>query len=96
MKFILSSVPEWDSDVCEDGELVYIKTKAADATTSKIKSAKTPLLENCEAFKLRNDFKRSSTRRSSKGNHYIIVLSVPICMKKWHSLHLILDVSVPN
>ncbi|CAH0752443.1 unnamed protein product [Diatraea saccharalis] len=58
-----SSVPEWDSDVCEDGELVYIKTKVIE-TDNAFKSA---LLENCEKFKLRNNFKRSSTRRSTKG-----------------------------
>ncbi|XP_039755046.1 protein inturned [Pararge aegeria] len=59
-----SSVPEWDSDIGEDGELVYIKTK----THSEIKNdTKAPLLESCETFKLRSDFKRSSTRRSTKG-----------------------------
>ncbi|XP_045535893.1 protein inturned [Papilio machaon] len=57
-----SSVPEWDSDVGEDGELVFIKVKnnANDELNA-------PLLENCETFKLRSDFKRSSTRRSTKG-----------------------------
>lgn len=59
--FYYSSVPEWDSDVGEDGELVFIKTK----TNSEI--TETPLLESCEIFKLRSDFKRSSTRRSTKG-----------------------------
>lgn len=59
-----SSVPEWDSDVGEDGELVYIKIKNDNETTD---FTKTPLLENCETFKLRNNFKRSSTRRSTKG-----------------------------
>lgn len=59
-----SSVPEWDSDVGEDGELVYIKIKNDNEMTD---FTKTPLLENCETFKLRNNFKRSSTRRSTKG-----------------------------
>ncbi|XP_063826822.1 protein inturned [Ostrinia nubilalis] len=59
-----SSVPEWDSDVGEDGELFYIKIKPNDEAGN---DAKSPLLENCETFKLRNNFKRSSTRRSTKG-----------------------------
>ncbi|XP_053604737.1 protein inturned [Plodia interpunctella] len=59
-----SSVPEWDSDVGEDGELVYIRIKVSNDSAA---DSKVPLLENCEAFKLRNNFKRSSTRRSAKG-----------------------------
>ncbi|KAM3964976.1 inturned planar cell polarity protein [Aphomia sociella] len=59
-----SSVPEWDSDVGEDGELVYIKIKV---NNDPLEDTQAPLLENCETFKLRNNFKRSSTRRSTKG-----------------------------
>ncbi|KAL0830697.1 hypothetical protein ABMA28_002831 [Loxostege sticticalis] len=59
-----SSVPEWDSDVGEDGELFYVKLKSNDEAAHDKQS---PLLENCETFKLRNNFKRSSTRRSTKG-----------------------------
>ncbi|CAK1555191.1 unnamed protein product [Leptosia nina] len=59
-----SSVPEWDSDVEEDGELTFIKVKANNVASQ---DAHTALLENCESFKLRTDFKRSSTRRSTKG-----------------------------
>ncbi|RVE48839.1 hypothetical protein evm_006489 [Chilo suppressalis] len=58
-----SSVPDWDSDVGEDGELLYIKTKINEANNA----LKSPLLEKCEKFTLRNNFKRSSTRRSTKG-----------------------------
>ncbi|XP_060801424.1 protein inturned isoform X2 [Amyelois transitella] len=58
------SVPEWDSDVGEDGELVYIKIKENNDASE---DATAPLLEKCEAFNLRNNFKRSSTRRSTKG-----------------------------
>lgn len=58
---ISSSVPDWDSDIAEDGELIYIKSKSND---DNLESSKAPLLENCETFKLRSDFKRSSTRRS--------------------------------
>lgn len=58
-----SSVPEWDSDVGEDGELVFIKAKLAN---DPINTTQTPLLEGCETFKLRNNFKRTSTRRSAK------------------------------
>lgn len=64
-------MPEWDSDVAEDGELVYIKTVSVN---ENIDNSKTPLLENCETFKLRNNFKRSSTRKSTKGK-YIYYLS---------------------
>ncbi|KAJ8723237.1 hypothetical protein PYW08_003149 [Mythimna loreyi] len=64
-----SSVPEWDSDVGEDGELVFIKTKSNNETPD----IKTPLLENCETFKLRNNFKRSSTRRSTKGRIFKVL-----------------------
>lgn len=67
-----SSVPEWDSDVGEDGELVYIKIKNDNETTD---FTKTPLLENCETFKLRNNFKRSSTRRSTKGRIFKVLKS---------------------
>ncbi|XP_049872416.1 protein inturned [Pectinophora gossypiella] len=67
-----SSVPEWDSDVGEDGELMYIKVKQNANVTD---STKTPLLENCEAFKLRNNFKRSSTRRSTKGRIFKVLKS---------------------
>ncbi|CAD0201699.1 unnamed protein product [Chrysodeixis includens] len=65
-----SSVPEWDSDVSEDGELVYIKTKINNDT---IDETKAPLLESCETFKLRNNFKRSSTRRSTKGRIFKVL-----------------------
>ncbi|XP_026733702.1 protein inturned [Trichoplusia ni] len=65
-----SSVPEWDSDVSEDGELVYIKTKINNETTDETKP---PLLESCETFKLRNNFKRSSTRRSTKGRIFKVL-----------------------
>ncbi|KAL4716107.1 hypothetical protein ACJJTC_013884 [Scirpophaga incertulas] len=58
-----SSVPEWDSDVGDDGELFFIKTKSIICDNEYT----TPLLENCETFKLRNNFKRSSIRRSTKG-----------------------------
>ncbi|XP_059057558.1 protein inturned isoform X1 [Achroia grisella] len=64
-----SSVPEWDSDVCEDGELVYIKTKLNNTA----EETNAPLLENCEAFKLRNNFRRSSTRRSTKGRIFKVL-----------------------
>nr|XP_021181739.2 protein inturned [Helicoverpa armigera] len=64
-----SSVPEWDSDVGEDGELVYIKTRINSETAD----SKTPLLESCETFKLRNNFKRSSTRRSTKGRIFKVL-----------------------
>lgn len=65
-----SSVPEWDSDVGDDGELVYIKlTKSDDLPLDP----SAPLLENCEAFKLRNNFKRSSVRRSTKGRSYTYI-----------------------
>lgn len=60
-------MPEWDSDVAEDGELVYIKTVSVN---ENIDNSKTPLLENCETFKLRNNFKRSSTRKSTKGKYF--------------------------
>ncbi|KOB71620.1 PDZ domain-containing protein [Operophtera brumata] len=50
-----SSVPEWDSDVGDDGELVYIKVKSPEENTENTIA---PLLENCETFKLRNNFKR--------------------------------------
>lgn len=59
-----SSVPEWDSDVEENGELVFIRIKRRK---EKCNENKAPLLENCETFKLRNNFKRTSTRRSTKG-----------------------------
>lgn len=65
-----SSVPEWDSDVEEDGELVYIKIRTP---AEKTDSGKAPLLENCESFKLRNDFKRTSTRRSTKGRLFKVL-----------------------
>ncbi|XP_022124017.2 protein inturned [Pieris rapae] len=59
-----SSVPEWDSDVAEDGELTYIKMKPGIEVSDDNQTA---LLDNCDTFKLRTDFKRSSTRRSTKG-----------------------------
>ncbi|CAG4930548.1 unnamed protein product [Colias eurytheme] len=59
-----SSVPEWDSDVGEDGELTFIKIKVCNEPGDITNTA---LLENYETFKLRTDFKRSSTRRSTKG-----------------------------
>ncbi|XP_052755240.1 protein inturned isoform X2 [Galleria mellonella] len=65
-----SSVPEWDSDVGDDGELVYIKIKY---NNNAIEDTNTPLLENCETFKLRNNFKRSSTRRSTKGRIFKVL-----------------------
>ncbi|XP_050348827.1 protein inturned isoform X2 [Nymphalis io] len=65
-----SSVPDWDSDIGEDGELVYVKIKSI---TKPADDAKAPLLENCEAFKLRSDFKRSSTRRSTKGRIFKVL-----------------------
>ncbi|XP_075975543.1 inturned planar cell polarity protein [Anticarsia gemmatalis] len=65
-----SSVPEWDSDVGEDGELVYIKSKTANEAVDQ---NKTPLLESCETFKLRNNFKRTSTRRSTKGRIFKVL-----------------------
>ncbi|XP_047990843.1 protein inturned [Leguminivora glycinivorella] len=67
-----SSVPEWDSDVGEDGELVYIKVKACN---DAVDDSKAPLLENCEAFKRRNSFKRTSTRRSTKGRIFRVLKS---------------------
>ncbi|KAJ2951184.1 hypothetical protein O0L34_g5577 [Tuta absoluta] len=67
-----SSVPEWDSDVGEDGELVYLKLKK-DASIEE--TQKPPLLENCENFKLRNNFKRTSTRRSTKGRIFKVLKS---------------------
>ncbi|XP_041980021.1 protein inturned [Aricia agestis] len=66
-----SSVPEWDSDVGEDGELVHIKLKVAESKDD----SKVPLLENCETFKLRSNFKRSSTRRSNKGRIFKVLKS---------------------
>ncbi|OWR44730.1 PDZ domain-containing protein 6 [Danaus plexippus plexippus] len=66
-----SSVPDWDSDIAEDGELIYIKSKSND---DNLESSKAPLLENCETFKLRSDFKRSSTRRS-KGKIFRVLKS---------------------
>lgn len=48
----------------EDGELVFIKLQA---NNENIDDSKAPLLENCQTFKLRSDFKRTSTRRSTKG-----------------------------
>lgn len=45
----------------DDGELVYIKTKPSAEPKNGA------LLDNCETFKLRNNFKRTSTRRSTKG-----------------------------
>ncbi|XP_023937398.2 protein inturned [Bicyclus anynana] len=65
-----SSVPEWDSDIGEDGELVYIKTKVNNEVTD---NSKTPLLESCETFKLRSDFKRTSTRRSTRGKIFKVL-----------------------
>ncbi|XP_026496320.1 protein inturned isoform X1 [Vanessa tameamea] len=65
-----SSVPDWDSDIGEDGELVYVKIKSI---TKPVDESKAPLLENCEAFKLRSDFKRSSTRRSTKGRIFKVL-----------------------
>ncbi|KAJ0183376.1 hypothetical protein K1T71_001352 [Dendrolimus kikuchii] len=65
-----SSVPEWDSDVGEDGELIYIKSKAPQEASNDNKA---PLLENCETFKLRNNFKRSSTRRSTRGRIFKVL-----------------------
>lgn len=65
MNYFYSSVPEWDSDVGEDGELFFMKLKA---NNENVDDSKTPLLENCETFKLRSNFKRTSTRRSTKGN----------------------------
>lgn len=62
----------------EDGELVYIKIKA---NNEAVTDAKSPLLENCETFKLRNNFKRSSTRRSTKGKKYIAILLCELIMK---------------
>ncbi|CAG9134949.1 unnamed protein product [Plutella xylostella] len=67
-----SSVPEWDSDIGEDGELVYIKLKKDDTNPAE---ATAPLLENCEAFKLRNNFKRSSARHSTKGSIFKVLKS---------------------
>ncbi|KAI5646108.1 protein inturned [Phthorimaea operculella] len=67
-----SSVPEWDSDVGEDGELVYLKIKKDSSVED---AQKPPLLENCEAFKLRNNFKRTSTRRSTKGRIFKVLKS---------------------
>ncbi|KAG6447433.1 hypothetical protein O3G_MSEX004969 [Manduca sexta] len=64
-----SSVPEWDSDVGEDGELVYIKLKPVEVHEEN----KTPLLENCETFRPRSNFKRSSTRRSTKGRIFKVL-----------------------
>ncbi|XP_072932824.1 protein inturned isoform X2 [Epargyreus clarus] len=65
-------VPEWDSDVGEDGELVFIKVKTVNEGTD---DSKAPLLENCETFKLRSDFKRSSTRRSTRGRIFKVLKS---------------------
>ncbi|CAH0719908.1 unnamed protein product, partial [Brenthis ino] len=65
-----SSVPEWDSDIGEDGELVYMKFKA---TNESLDDSQAPLLENCDTFKLRSDFKRSSTRRSTKGRIFKVI-----------------------
>ncbi|CAG4935912.1 unnamed protein product [Parnassius apollo] len=64
-----SSVPEWDSDIGEDGELVFIKVKH----TNESNDINTPLLENCETFKLRSDFKRASTRRSTRGRIFKVL-----------------------
>ncbi|CAH2047384.1 unnamed protein product, partial [Iphiclides podalirius] len=64
-----SSVPEWDSDIAEDGELVYIKVK----NNNDHDNTNTPLLENCETFKLRSDFKRVSTRKSAKGKIFKVL-----------------------
>lgn len=61
-------MPDWDSDVGEDGELVYIKIKT---NNDEVTDTKSPLLENCETFKLRNNFKRSSTRRSTRGKNKV-------------------------
>ncbi|XP_063381491.1 protein inturned [Cydia fagiglandana] len=66
-----SSVPEWDSDVGEDGELVYIKVKSCN----DVDNSTAPLLENCEAFKRKNNFKRTSTRRSTKGRIFKVLKS---------------------
>lgn len=68
-----SSVPDWDSDVGEDGELVYIKVKPPSFS---VVDDKAPLLENCETFQLRNNFKRSSTRRSTKGKTILVTLAL--------------------
>lgn len=65
-----SSVPEWDSDVEENGELVFIRIKRRK---EKCNENKPPLLENCETFKLRNNFKRTSTRRSTKGKIFKVL-----------------------
>lgn len=72
----------------EDGELVYIKLKSSIESTE---NAKAPLLENCETFKLRNNFKRSSTRRSTRGKNLYLkwFLSQPK-----HHVHCLLNIGL--
>ncbi|XP_050674593.1 protein inturned [Leptidea sinapis] len=66
-----SSVPEWDSDIGEDGELIYLLLK----NTNEVTDRSGALLENYEPFKFRTDFKRSSTRRSTRGRIFKVLKS---------------------
>lgn len=67
-----SSVPEWDEHVRPDGELVYMKYKD-DSSPANIPPAATSLLDESRRNYVRNSFKRSSTRRASRGKFFKVL-----------------------